>query len=56
MMMNEDLVKPDKMISYTVMVSIVELISPVPHDSLHPVILLGRDLTLRVVPPLMKGR
>ena len=37
-------------------VVILELISPVPHDSLHPVILVSRDLTLRVVPPLMKGR
>ena len=35
---------------------ILELISPVPHDSKQAVILVSRDLLLRVVPLLMKGR
>ena len=33
---------------------IPKLISPVPHDSIQTVILAGRDLLLRFVPPIMK--
>ena len=34
----------------------LELISPVPHDSIQTVTLVNGDLLLRVVPPLIKGR
>ena len=37
-------------------VCILELISPVPHDSIQTVTRVSRDLLLRVVPPSMKGR
>ena len=36
--------------------SILELISLVPHDLIQTVKLVSRDLLLRIVPPLMKGR
>ena len=37
-------------------VIILELISPVPYDPIQILILVSRDLLLRVVPPLTKGR
>ena len=51
-----ELIVPSHLISSAYWLSLLELISPVPHDSIQPVIPVGRDLLLRVVPLIMKER
>ena len=41
---------------YDADIIILELISPVPHDSIQTLILVSRDILLRVVPPFIKER
>ena len=40
----------------SLMCATIDITFPVPHDSIQTVILVSRDLLLRVVPPLMKER